>query len=87
MVFPSEGKCTNIVEIDTSVINVEQYLLHNVLGKIRGAFESHGELFVFVLTKRHNNDAEFLAGFVKLKGVVLHGNIKFCKMFVARNVV
>ncbi len=84
--FSSERECTNIIKIDTNVVNVG-YLLHNLYGKVRVTFESCGKLFVFVFVKWCNNDTEFLAGLVELKGVVLNGNVKFREKFASVNMV
>ncbi len=75
--LPSDAKGTNIIKVDTSDVNVTYYLLHNMLGKARNTFEVHRELILFVLAKWHDNDTEFLNGFVNLKHIVLHEDVKF----------
>ena len=38
--------------------------------------------FVFIFAKGHDNGAEIMILFIKVKGIVLHTNIKFCEKLV-----
>ncbi len=62
--FSSKGESTNIVKVDTSVVDITYYLFHDLLGKVRDTFESHREMCVFVFAKGHDNDTKLLAWFV-----------------------
>ncbi len=44
-------------------------------------------MIVFVFPKRRDNNTKLLAWFVEFKGVVLHGNVKFGKVFVSRDTI
>lgn len=47
-------------------------MIHDLLVKIRHVFESHLELFVFLTAKWGNNQTNFKAGLIMLKGGVMH---------------
>ncbi len=77
--FSIHEKGANAIAAITSVVDNIYYLLHNLLCKVRSAFETNAELLVYVFAKQPDNHIKFLAGLVKLKYIVLHGYVKFCK--------
>ena len=74
---PIFGKFTYIINVDARIFDARQYALHNCLSNVEKAFESHQESCILVLGKQRNDGAEILTFFVKLKGIVLHTDVKF----------
>ncbi len=75
MVFPSEGEGTNIIKIDTSVVNILKNFFRDFAG------QSQGHIL------QCDNNTRLLSRFVKLKCVMLHGYVMFGKEFVSRYAV
>jgi hypothetical protein len=82
MVISVIGKCTYVINVDVHLFNAGQCAFHNGLSNVGRAFESHWESCILVIAKQQNDGGEVLSFFVKLKGIVLHTNVKFSKKLV-----
>ncbi len=56
-----------------------QSIFYDLLYKVWRIFQAHGQTFVFIFTKRCDNNIALSGLIVKLNGMLLHRDIKFGK--------